>query len=119
MTLIYKQSVHAQLLKSDNIIFPIIVQQFIQPGLQRFSCFFHLFDREIFSALVFKFGKRTFNLVNLFPELTLLPLGRQRDFLKLAMSDDDGIIVTGRNSGTKFLTVYRFKILFGGYQNIC
>ena len=47
-----------------------------------------------------------------------MPLLGHGDLFKLAVADDDGIVVTGSDSGTKPFPVFGFKILFGGNQNI-
>ena len=48
----------------------------------------------------------------------LLPLFRDRDFLELAVSDDNGIIIAGGNAGTEFFAVSGFKILFGRDEDV-
>ena len=35
------------------------------------------------------------------------------DTLKLAVSHDDGVVVTGRNTGAELLAVMGLKVLFG------
>ena len=47
-----------------------------------------------------------------------LPLFGDRDFFKLAVSDDDGIIIAGGDTGTEFFTVSGFKILFGRDEDV-
>ena len=48
----------------------------------------------------------------------LLPLLGDWDFFKLAVSDDDGIIIAGGNAGTEFFAVSGFKILFGRDKDV-
>ena len=53
----------------------------------------------------------------LFQEIPLA-LHTHRDFLKLAVSDDDGIIVAGGDPAAEPLAVLGFKVLPGRHQNI-
>ena len=48
----------------------------------------------------------------------LLPFSGDRDTLKLAVADDNGVIVAGGNTGAEFLAVSRLKVLFGDGKNI-
>ena len=52
-------------------------------------------------------------------EQTLLPLLGDRDFFKLAVSDDDSIIITGGDTGAEFLAVSGLKVLFGCDKDVC
>ena len=102
MALIHKEPVNAQLLKGNYIILTLIGAQFFQLSFQRFPGLFHLFDTEILACVDFQLvdgGKR---FINLLLNDTLLPLKGQRDALKLAMPDDDGIVVPGGDAGTEF-----------------
>ena len=53
-------------------------------------------------------GKR---FINLLLNDTLLPLKGQRDSFKLAVPDDNGIIVAGGDAGTEFLRLAVSKSL--------
>ena len=95
MRLVHKKPVNAQLLKGDHIILSLIGAQFFQLGFQCFPGLFHLLDGEILTCVDFQLidgGKR---FINLLLNDTFLPLKGQRDALKLAMPDDDGIVVAG------------------------
>ena len=48
----------------------------------------------------------------------LLPFSRQRDFFKLAVSDNDAIVVPGGNPRAKAFPVLLFKVLFGRHEDI-
>ena len=61
-------------------------------------------------------GKR---FINLLLNDTFLPLKGQRDALKLAMPDDDGIVVPGGDAGTEFFAVGSLKVLAPCYQKFC
>ena len=118
MRLVHKKPIYAQLLKGDNIILALIGAQLFQLGFQCFAGLFHLLDAEIFASIGFQFldgGKR---FINLLLNDALLPFIRQRNTLKLAVADDDCIIVPGGDSGAEFFTVGRFKILFPCHQQL-
>ena len=48
----------------------------------------------------------------------LLPFSGDRDTLKLAVADDNGIVVAGGNAGTELLAVSRLEVLFGNGEDI-
>ena len=111
LTFIYKQPVYAQLFKRNHIVFALIGAQFFQLGFQRFPGLFHLLDGEILTCVNFQLidgGKR---FINLLLNDTFLPLKGQRDALKLAMPDDDGIVVPSGDAGTEFFAVAVSKSL--------
>ena len=93
MRLVHKKPVNAQLLKGNHIVFALIGAQFFQLSFQRFPGLFHLFDAEILACMGFQFVDGGKGLVDLLLNNALLPLKGQRDALKLAMPDDDGIVV--------------------------
>ena len=111
MALVHKQPVYTQLFKSNNIILLVGGKELVQSCFQSFSCFFHLLDGKVFATLPFQLRNRTFDLINLLPQLPFLSFIRKRDFFKLAVTDDNRIIVTGGDSRTKLLAVCCFKIL--------
>ena len=61
-------------------------------------------------------GKR---FINLLLNDALLPLKGQRNALKLAMPDDDGIVVPGGDAGTEFFAVGGLKVLAPCHQKFC
>ena len=118
MALVHKKPVNAQLFKGNYIVFTLIGAQFFQLGFQRFPGLFHLLDGEILTCVDFQFidgGKR---FINLLLNDTFLPLKGQRDALKLAMPDDDGIVVPGGDAGTEFFAVGSLKVLAPCYQQL-
>ena len=118
MCFVYEQPVYAQLLKGNHIVFALIRAQFFQLGFQRFPGLFHLLDGEILTCVDFQLidgGKR---FINLLLNDTFLPLKGQRDALKLAMPDDDGIVVPGGDAGTEFFAVGSLKVLAPCYQQL-
>ena len=73
---------------------------------------------ELFTPHELQFLDSLGDLLDLLLQQPLLPFFRHGNFLKLAMADDDGIIVTGCNSGTETAAVILFKILLRGNQNL-
>jgi len=118
MALVHKKPVNAQLFKGNYIVFTLIGAQFFQLGFQRFPGLFHLLDGEILTCVNFQLidgGKR---FINLLLNDTFLPLKGQRDALKLAMPDDDGIVVPSGDAGTEFFAVGSLKVLAPCYQQL-
>ena len=116
MALVHKKPVNAQLFKGNYIVFTLIGAQFFQLGFQRFPGLFHLLDGEILTCVDFQLidgGKR---FINLLLNDTFLPLKGQRDALKLAMPDDNGIVVPGGDAGTEFFAVGSLKVLAPCHQ---
>ena len=118
MALVHEQPVNTQLFKCDDIILSVGGKKFIQSGFQRFSGFLHLLDGKILATLIFQFCDCTLNLINLFLQLPFLSLGRQRNLLKLAVTDDNGIIVAGCNTSAELLSVCGFKIFLRGNKEL-
>ena len=48
-----------------------------------------------------------------------LPFNRHWDLLKLAVSDNDGIVIAGSNTTAELLSVLGLKVLFCSHQNVC
>ena len=118
MALVHKQPVNTQLFKCDDIILSVGGKELIQSGFQRFSGFLHLLDGKILTTLIFQFCDCALDLINLFLQLPFLSLGRQRNLLKLAVTDDNGIIVAGCNTGAELLSVCGFKIFLRGNKEL-
>ena len=57
--------------------------------------------------------------IHLFLNQTLLSFCGQGYLFKLAVSDDNCIVVAGRNSRTEFFAISGFKIFFAGNQQLC
>ena len=56
--------------------------------------------------------------VDLLLDLSFLSFQREGDFLKLRVSDDNGVIPACGNAGAKCLAVGRLEILLRGSQNV-
>lgn len=112
MRFVYKKSVNAQLLKGDNIVLSRIGAQLFQFCFQRLTGLFHLLDAEILACIGFQFfdgGKR---FIDLFLNNAFLPLIGKRNPLKLAVTDNDRIIIPGCNPGAELLRLAVSKSFF-------
>ena len=118
MALINKEPVHAELLKRDHIILAALVVELGQPCLQRFPGALHLLDRVAFRLLRLGLLDPFQDFLDLSFQNGLLALHTHGDFLKLRMSDDDGVIVPGGNAAAKLLPVLGFKIFLCRYQDV-
>ena len=54
MRLVHKQSVYAEFLKGDNVVFATLVIQFFQLQFQVLSQLLHLFDGESLRSFLFR-----------------------------------------------------------------
>ena len=118
MALINKEPVNTKLLKRDHIILAALVVELGQPCLQRFPGTLHLLDRVAFRLLRLGLLDSSQDFLNLAFQNGLLALHTHRDFFKLAVADDDSVIVPGGNAAAKFLPVLGFKVFLRGNQDI-
>ena len=118
MGFIHKNPVNAQLLKGDDIILAALVIELFQLLLNAFPAALQLLHGEIVAVIALQLPNAVQNLLFLLLQYELLPFLGHGDFLKLAVPDDDGIVVTGSDSGTEPFPVLGFKVLFGGNQNV-
>ena len=118
MRFIDENPVHAQRFKVNHIVLAGLVVQLCQLCFQRFAGALHGLDGVAFAF--FRFGLRdgknhVGNLILQQPPLTVRADG---DFLKLAVADDDRVVVAGGDAGAEFLAVFGFKVLLAGHQQI-
>ena len=118
MCLVHEQPVHTQLLKSYHIVFSPLGLQLFQSGFQRLSGTLQLLDGKTLAAAGLYLGNPFRDLVDLLIEEPFLTLSADGDFLKLAVSHDDGIIVAGGDPGAELLTVMGLKVLFRGDKDV-
>ena len=118
MCLVHKEPVNAQLLKGNNIILSSGFQQLFQLGLQSFLRALHGFDGKALNTAALQFLNALGDFLNLFPQQPLLPFHGDRNPLELAMSDNNGVVIAGGNTGAELLAVFRLKVLFRCRQNI-
>ena len=83
MSLVHKQPIHAQLLKSYYIIFAVLSLQFFQPCLQGFSGSFQLLDGKPLTAAGLYLGNSLGDLVDLLIQKPFLTFPADGDFFKL------------------------------------
>ena len=100
--------------KGDDIILAVCGLQFLQAQLQAFPRFFKLLYGKVLTVLLFGLCNGVLNLVHLLSNQAFLTLFGQRDFFKLAVADDNGVVVAGGNAGAELLSVSWFKILLAG-----
>ena len=118
MCFIHKQTVYAQFLKRHHIVLFLLRRQLFQFSLQIFLGFFHLLDGKVIAVFLFRALNRGYNFVNLVPDDGALPFGRERNLLKLAVADDNSVIVSGGDPGAELLAAVGFKVLLGGHQHL-
>ena len=116
--LVHKDAVYAQFLKGNKVILTGLIVQLFQLSLQRLSGALHLLDGEILCPVPLGLGNAYHYLVDLLLQDRFLPFHGHRNLLKLAVTNDDGIIVTGSNSAAELLTVLRLKVLFCCHKDI-
>ena len=60
-----------------------------------------------------------FDFLDLIFDDPCLPFRRKRDFLKLRVADNDGIVVAGCDAGAKTLSIGGFKVFLAGNEQLC
>ena len=83
MALINKQTVNAQFLKVDYIVFPLRIVQLVELRLDCLSGFHKLLDCKLFAFVRLYVINATLNIVKLTHELLPLAFLADRDFLEL------------------------------------
>ena len=116
MALVHKQPVYAQFFKGDYIVLALGSPQFFELQFKLLARFLHLLDGKFLPGGMFQLGNAALDLVDLFLDDALLPLKGKRNFLKLAVPDDDRIVIPSGDAGAELLSVGGFKILFGRHQ---
>ena len=107
MALVHKKPVNAQLFKGNYIVLALIGAQFFQLGFQRFAGLFHLLDGEILACVGFQFVDGGKGFINLLLNDAFLPFKGQWDALKLAVPNDNCIVVAGGDAGAEFFCGWR------------
>ena len=118
MALINKEPVDTELFKINDGILSLGVIELIQFCLNRLSGFHQLLDRELFAFACLHIINSTLNVIELALKLFSLTLNAHWDFLKLAMPDNDRIVIAGGNTGTELFPVARLKVLPAGDKDI-
>ena len=118
MCLVHEQAVHAQLFKGHHIILAALVVEFFQLGLDGFLAAFKLLDGKPLPVVGLQLGQTVHDVLLLPLQNVPLALHTHGDFLKLAVTDDDGVVVAGGDSPTEPLTVLSLEVLPCGHQDV-
>lgn len=116
--LVHIEPVYTELFKGHNIVLAGGVVELLQLGLQIFLGALQLLDGKALGAAGLEFCNAVLDLPDLLLQEPLLPLSGNGDALKLAVADDNGVIVAGGNAGAELLAVACLKVLFGGHKDI-
>ena len=117
MRLVHHQTVHAQLLKGDDVILAALVVELVQLPLQLLFHALHLLDGKILGALGLQCSGLCHYIVDLLLQVHFLPFIGKRYLFKLTVPDHDNVKVAGSNAGTKLFAIGLFKIRLTRYQN--
>ena len=118
MRLVHIEAVNAKLLKGNHIVFAGAVLQFFEPGFQSLFGSLQRLDGKAFRTACFQFLKTFFDFHDLLLQKPLLPFLRYGDSFKLAVPDDNGVVVAGCNPAAELFSISRFKVLFGCSEDI-
>ncbi len=118
MALINEDTVNAQFLKGDHIVLAALVIQLVDLDLQALLGFLHLLDGELLRFFSLGFGNAHHNFVDLLLQNGPLALYAHGDLLKLAVPDNDRIVVASGDPTTEFLAVFGLKILAGRNEDV-
>ena len=110
--------IDTQFLKGQDIILFLCVHQSFQLGLQLSLFGFQSFYREREVAILLCRNYAGFEVFNSFFNVFLLIFRRKRDHLKLRMTEDNSIVITGCNTRTERFPVLRTEIFFGRNKDI-
>ena len=118
MRLVHIEPVYAELLKGHNVVLAGGVVQLLQLGLQIFLGTLQLLDGKALGAAGLELRNAVLDLPDLLLQEPFLPLSGYGDALKLAVADDNGVIVAGGDAGAELLAVACLKVLFGSDKDI-
>ena len=118
MCLVHEQAVYTQFFKGHHIILAALVVELFQLGLDRFPGAFQLLDGEPLPVVGLQLGQAIQNVPLLLLQDVPLALDRHGDFLKLGMSDNDGVKITGGNPAAESFAVFGLKVPPGRHQDV-
>ena len=116
--LVNEQPVYTQFLEGHHIVLGALVVELFQLGLQTLLRPLHLLHGEPGTLLFFGGLDALHHLCDLLFQHGLLPLCGEGDFLKLAVAQDDPIVVSCGDAGAEFLPALLLKVLLSGHQDI-
>ena len=118
MRLINEDAVNTQLFKGHHIILAGLIVELVQLLLDRFLGSLQLLDREVVPTVFLQFGNPVQHFVKLLLQDGSLPFNRHGNLLKLAVTNDDRIVVAGGNAPTELLAILGLEVLLGGDKNV-
>ena len=118
MRLIDEDTVNAQLLKGHNIILAGLVIELVQLLLDRFLGSLQLLDGEIIPTVFLQFRNAVQHFIQLLLQDGTLSFQGHGDLFKLAVPNDDRIVVAGGNAPAELLAVLGLEVLLGGDKNV-
>ena len=118
MALINEDSVNTQFLKCHHVILAALVIQLVDLQLKALAGFLHLLDGEVLRLLRLGLVDAHQDLIHLLFQNGPLTLGAHWDFLKLAVTDDDRVILARGDASAELLAVLGFKVLSGSNKDI-
>ena len=92
--------------------------QLFQPRLQPLFRALQALDGKAVAACELGILNTIGDFLNLLVKELFLPLRTDGDTLKLAVADDNGVIVAGGDTGAEFLAVVGFKVLLGSDKDV-
>ena len=116
--LVHKHPVYAKLFKVNHIILAVAGLQLFQPRLQPLFRALQTLDGEAVAACELGILNTIGDFLNLLVKEPFLLLRTDGDTLKLAVADDNGVIVAGGDTGAEFLAVVGFKVLLGSDKDV-
>ena len=116
--LVHEHPINAQLFKGHHIVLAVVGLQLFQPGLQRLPRVLQLLDCEPLALSPLDLLDALFDVVDLFFQHPLLPFRAHGYLLKLALADDNGVIVPGGDAGTELLAAGRLEVPLGRHKDV-
>ena len=104
--------------KVNHIILAVAGLQLFQPRLQSLFRALQALDGKAVAACELGILNTIGDFLNLLVKELFLPLRTDGDTLKLAVADDNGVIVAGGDTGAEFLAVVGFKVLLGSDKDV-
>ena len=92
--------------------------QLFQPRLQSLFRALQALDGKAVAACELGILNAIGDFLNLLVKEPFLPLRADGDTLKLAVADDNGVIVAGGDTGAEFLAVVGFKVFLGSDKDV-
>ena len=118
MTLVNKEPVHTEFFKGNNIVLAALVVELFQLLLHGLFRLFKLFNGEVFSTISLQIHNTVCQFFKLLLKNCPLSFNGHRDFLKLRMTDNYGVVISRSNSTAELFAVLGLKISLCRHKNI-